>query len=293
MTIYTKADWDTQRAALINDNTTGDISPADVRNILDHLSDSIIFPEEAGFFFGFGTANDSDADHDISIAAGLASTDGIRAKTTGTIVKQGDATWAAGTNAGGMASGESLPANGTVHLWAIVKADGTTDFMFNNHASSALAPTLPTDYLYKRRIASFRTNSSNNFRAYKQNGDRFIYDAAINQYNGANAVTAVLIGLSVPIGIKVRVLLEGVVVISSSADGTFYSRMGDGEHTGLRYIWRTSFDAQAFAWRAEDILTNTSGQIYWEVAQSGATITTNTWDLYGFWDDVGRRALAA
>lgn len=60
------------------------------------------------------------------------------------------------------------PANGFVYVHAFAKADGTEVCKFS---LSATAPTLPTDYLYSRRIAAPR-NTSGNFVTYYQKNDR-------------------------------------------------------------------------------------------------------------------------
>jgi hypothetical protein len=113
-----------------------------------------------------------------------------------------------------MAAGESLPASGTIHIWLIKRSDtGVVDVMANNHATSALAPTLPANYDYKRRIFSLRTDPSNNII----NGDQwgtglirtFMYDTPIldvsNATPGTDAVTA---ALSVPGGVIVKALVN-------------------------------------------------------------------------------------
>ena len=125
------------------------------------------------------------------------------------ITKRFDAEWAVGSTEGGFASGESLPASGTIHIWLIKRSDtGVVDVMANNHATSALAPSLPADYDYKRRIFSLRTNASNNII----NGDQWgtgvrrlwRYDTPILDYNNSNpGASATTVALSVPGGIAV------------------------------------------------------------------------------------------
>lgn len=151
--------------------------------------------------------NGTDSAHDLDIAAGEARSDDDTADIalSSTFTKLGDATFAEGSGNGGMASGESLPASGTIHVWAIAKADGTSDVLLNNHASSALSPTLPSGFTVKRRIASLRTDSSNNILGFSQDGDEFLLGASVLDVNVTNpGISAVLRALSVPAGIKVR-----------------------------------------------------------------------------------------
>jgi hypothetical protein len=162
-------------------------------------------------FSGLALSHAVDTEHDITIAVGKArdATDAVDLILASALTKQADATWAVGTAAGGMAAGESLPTSGTIHVWLIKRSDtGVVDVMFNDHATSALAPTLPTGYDYKRRIGSYRTDGSANII----NGDwwgtglsrTFMYDTPILDVSTANPGTnAVTAALSVPSGIKV------------------------------------------------------------------------------------------
>lgn len=108
--------------------------------------------------------NSGDANKDLDIAVGEATDDtaAYMMILTSAMTKQADATWAAGTAAGGMLNGETIPAAGTLHVWLIYNpTTNATDVGFNNHATTGLSPTLPSGYTIKRLIGSRRTTSSN------------------------------------------------------------------------------------------------------------------------------------
>lgn len=56
------------------------------------------------------------------------------------------------------------------HAFLIGKLDGTTAGLLSTSFSS---PTMPTGYVFKRRVGSVRTNASTQFLDFLQNGDRF------------------------------------------------------------------------------------------------------------------------
>jgi hypothetical protein len=231
----------------------------------------------------------ADTDHDITIAAGKCrdSTDAADIVLAAAITKQFDSTWAVGTNAGGMATGNNIAfelmtldvapggagwaagdtitdehahtcviakvlttktyltydrsgvftlsdtltngtdtadqgaANptfalqvGTLHLWLIKRSDtGVVDVLGNIDEISGIAPTLPTNYDYKRLIGSYRVNVTSNII----NGDwwgtglnrTFMFDTPILDVSigtpGTNAVTS---ALSVPSGIIVKAIIN-------------------------------------------------------------------------------------
>lgn len=172
-----------------------------------------------GAIDGLALSHAADTDHDITIAAGYAK-DATYVEDmvlTSATTKRFDAEWVVGSTNGGFAAGESLPASGTIHIWLIKRPDtGVVDVMGNNHATSGLTPTLPTNYNYKRRIASLRTNSSSNIIGGDQWGTgrirTWMYDAPILDLSTADAehTTGVTLALSVPTGIAVVALVGGI-----------------------------------------------------------------------------------
>jgi hypothetical protein len=157
-----------------------------------------------GHLTGYTLSNNvSDANNDIDIATGKAraiddSDDIILASA---LTKRLDASWAVGTNQGGLDTGSKANST-TYHLWAIKRPDtGVVDVLFS---ASATSPTMPTNYTRKRRLGSVFTNGSGNILAFIQIGDHFDLLATIQNQNGANPGTsAVTQGLAVPSGIIV------------------------------------------------------------------------------------------
>lgn len=182
----------------------------------------------AGHLFGMVCSNGSDATNDIDITAGSCrdSTNAVTI-TLSALTKQLDASFAAGTNAGGRSSA-SL-ANGTWHVFAIAKTDGTSDILF--HTDPDASAVLPSGYTYFRRIWSI-IRSSGSIIAFKQFGDDCFYSSAITDVNNASAsATAALVTITVPAGLKVKALLNAAVINS-----------GVGVSTNNAFLWISSPD---------------------------------------------------
>lgn len=76
------------------------------------------------------------------------------------MTKQVDATFAEGTNAGGMASGESVPTSDFIYLFSVTKnADGTVDNMFDTSPTGA---NVNAGWTVEKLLARFSTDSSAN-----------------------------------------------------------------------------------------------------------------------------------
>tara|TARA_B100000686_G_C16784542_1_gene974328 strand:+ start:954 stop:1910 length:957 start_codon:yes stop_codon:yes gene_type:complete len=157
---------------------------------------------------GLTLSNAADTEHDITISTGAAVTlSGDLISLSASITKRFDATFAEGTNNGGFATGESLPVSGTIHIWLISKADGTTDIFANNNATSGLTPTLPTDFTIKKYIGSIITNASNNIIPFYQENDEFYLKGFVEDASGSSAVATTDLSLSVPNGVPVQPFL--------------------------------------------------------------------------------------
>ena len=94
--------------------------------------------------------NGSDATNDIDIAAGGAmdATGAYWMSLASGITKQSDAAWAVGTNAGWLDTGAI--GNNDYYIWLIARSDtGVVDSLLS---LSSTAPTMPSNYDYKRLI---------------------------------------------------------------------------------------------------------------------------------------------
>lgn len=153
------------------------------------------------------TNNVSDANNDIDFSAGFCYDLTTFKKIINTaLTKRLDAAFAAGTNQGGLDAG-SKAISTWYHCYSISKADGTADFLFS---ASATAPTMPTNYVNKRRIGSIYTDSSGNIKAFRQYGDNFNYISASIAANLTSGIPTTPTDLTIltPLGIITRPLFR-------------------------------------------------------------------------------------
>ncbi len=116
--------------------------------------------------------NTTDAAHDIDLSAGGCFDSALTEPMVlaSTLVKQIDAAWAVGTNAGGMDTG-AFAASTLYAVWLIKRTDtGVVDALFS---LSFTSPTMPTNYDKKRLIGYVVTDEVSNIISFAQNGDYF------------------------------------------------------------------------------------------------------------------------
>jgi hypothetical protein len=166
--------------------------------------------QQTGFLFGLTLSNNgADAVNDIDIAAGSArdSNDVDTMVLASAMTKRLDANWAVGTNQGGLDAGSI--ADATYHVWLVKRPDtGGVDALFS---TSATAPTMPANYMLKRRIGSI-VRAGGTIQAFRQSGDHFRWDQASVDVNVNNPGTgAIARTLFVPAGIAVDadIVVEG------------------------------------------------------------------------------------
>ena len=103
------------------------------------------------YITGLILSNDTDADNDINITAGLCrdSTNAEIIELASEITKRIDAAWSVGNDAGGIDTG-TVAAATIYSVWLIKRSDtGVVDALFS---LSMTAPTMPANYDYKRFI---------------------------------------------------------------------------------------------------------------------------------------------
>lgn len=167
--------------------------------------------------------NGSDANNDIDIAVGrvVAGTGDYNLILTSALTKQLDATWAVGTNQGGLDTGSK--ANSTwYHVWVIGRVDThVVDVLFS---TSATAPTMPTNYTKKRRIGAVKTNSSGNLLAFVQYDDTFLWASPpALDIDGTLAATRANYNLvSVPGGVNVEAIFN-LYWVGAAARSVYFS----------------------------------------------------------------------
>lgn len=231
--------------------------------------------------------NTTDASNDIDIAAGVATvSDGTSwhlASLASTLVKRLDASWAVGTNQGGLDTGTK--ANSTwYHVWLIQRSDtGVVDVLFS---VSATAPTMPSvEYNRKRRIGAIYNNSSGNIAAFTQLLDTFIWSTPPADVTATNPGTsAVLRTMSVPTGIKCMVEWVASIIDNTFGGSSIYalvtspdaSDVAPGATAGAHSMIVTlgGLSPTVLAGNCSGrVLSNTSGQLRTRLSVSDADIT--------------------
>ena len=134
--------------------------------------------ETTGAIGGLKTSNDgTDAAHDINIAVGFARdyADAVEMVLASALIKKIDATWAVGTNAGGLDSTDTVAADTGYGVYLIRRSDtGVVDVLMSSDMTAAgSALTMPTNYDQKRLIGWIHTDGSANIIAFVQSGDYF------------------------------------------------------------------------------------------------------------------------
>lgn len=241
------------------------------------------------FIDGLITSNNvSDANNAIDIAVGACvdTTKAVIIKLASALTKRLDATWAVGTNQGGLDTGTKT--NSTwYYVYIISKADGTTDVLFSTSASS---PTMPTDYVYKRRIGSIKTDSSGNILQglwvpISGGGIKFIYKDLIADLDTTSNQAKTTLTLSTPLGIKTRPILW--IQANSASSGTSTASMNiypiDSTSVVFGLASTNSVDKRPMV-IVSDFFTNTLSQIQYETTSmtNGGRCYIRT---FGYYDE--------
>jgi len=219
------------------------------------------------YLSGFELSNNgSDANNDIDIAIGFCadSTNTTMINLASGLTKRLDAAWAAGTNQGGLDTGSKATST-WYHVYAIAKADATTDILFSTSAS---APTMPTDYVYKRRVGSIKTDGSGNIIAFKQFGDNFFWlTRPVERSLAAAADTSAhLLAISTPLGVNTMAMVMG---ITNTASGQFVNIQSPYETDITPDANNTITQGSTYNAYMLNILTDTSSQIRHRSSSTG------------------------
>ena len=222
-----------------------------------------------GYLSGLELSNGTDADHDINISAGeCRGIDDDEDIVLSAFVKQIDASWAAGTNQGGLASGVSLANNTWYHVFAI-KVGGNADVGFD---TSVTGGTLVSAHSATavRRIGCIKTDGSANILAFHQNGDQFEWDVYLQDVNTSNPGTsAVTATITTPLGIKVRADLFGSMRDTTPSLGTHAVVYSPhlSTHPAESAMVSTETDGEISNYQTT-VLTNTSSQVKYRLTSS-------------------------
>lgn len=173
-----------------------------------------------GYIGGLTLSNNSGSPQTtINTASGVAaSDDATTLMRLAAFTKNANAAWAVGSGNGCLATGSSLSNNMWYHVFVIARTDtGVVDQL----CSTSLSPTLPTSYTKKRRIGSFRTNSSAQILQFRQNADEFLWMSPFYDVNAQYLPSAQRgeIVLSVPTGVVVNALITVQIMAPTSIIG--------------------------------------------------------------------------
>ncbi|HEY1191782.1 MAG TPA: hypothetical protein VGE74_29390 [Gemmata sp.] len=240
---------------------TAGTAPALPRGYIDgHI---ITRPSTTTITVGAGACRSVDNDANLSLTSAVT-------KNTGG--------WTAGSGGGGLDTG-SIGANNWYHVYTIAKADGTTDVLYS---LSATAPTLPSGYIYKRRIGSVKTNGSSQFIDFVQRpGGAFYWLSAVADVSAANPGTsAVTRTLTVPTLVRVKALVSVVFTAAAAADNPGGIYLSDPSLTDVAAD-TTNFTVSGYTNSAAvnqvgaqaEVWTNTSAQIRSRLQLSGSGTT--------------------
>jgi hypothetical protein len=193
--------------------------------------------------------------------------------------KNCNAAWAVGSGNGALDTGTALAANTWYHVFLIERPDTlVVDVLIS---TSATTPTLPTNYTRKRRIGPIKTDASAHIIAFTQLGDDFLWVAPFGDMsNGSMSTTAVLVQLSVPLGIRAVAYFTADLAPATTASVTFQSP--DQPLTVGTPGGNVSLFAQTALTACGDfrIRTNTTSQISVgaTVATTGLYLVTKGWN---------------
>src|SRR5713226_3718289 len=106
------------------------------------------------------------------------------------------------TGAGGLDTG-SLAASSWYHAFVIGKPGGGAGALLA--PTSLASPAFPTGYTLKRRVGSFKTDTSAHILPFKQFGEEFLLGTSLQDVNITTTfgIAAKLLTLTVPIGVPV------------------------------------------------------------------------------------------
>lgn len=219
--------------------------------------------------------NGTDADHDLDNTAGwVVSNDAAFADRVlfqvPAIVKQFDATFAAGTAAGGMKNGTTIANNTWYRVWAVWGAGVTADLVAD---AGNTAPALSGDLAAYTKIApvfDFLTDGSANILGFKHVCDWVIWDTPITNLSTTTpATSATLLRTSTPAR---NVIWNGELLIADSTGALSVGSIGHGDTTNGNNAWNVRVPALSVnAAASGDAVTNSSGQVYYWASAAGWT----------------------
>ena len=249
-----------------------------------HLARTNISSALKNHRYGLTISNNStDATNDIDIAIGEAAsteTDPVLMVLGTALTKRIDASWAVGTNQGGLDTGSVV--DGSYHLWLIQRSDtGVVDVLFS---ASSTGPTMPANYDRKRRIGSV-IRSVGAILAFTQIDNKFILNSAFTARTSTSALSSSLLTFAVPAGLQVEPLItvNAGININSTVITSFGSASHGSTTTSVHFLSGSS-ETTSLGTISGSFLSNISQQIYAAVTISAGTLTQHQITNYGWID---------
>jgi hypothetical protein len=211
--------------------------------------------------------NVTDSDHDIDISTGRAmdSTNAYVMRLTSGLTKQIDASWAAGTNAGGLFTG-TVAIDTTYHIFLIRKdSDGSIDAGFD---VSVTAANIPGGYTAYRRIGSIMTDGSANILAFhvteiSGGGLDIDWDIPSSDSTGNTPLVRTLVTLQVPVDVG-HIAKNAIRVFGNSSVGYYWFKptaLADTTPSAADFDLFTRSPSETGGEISKEIKTDSSAQI--------------------------------
>lgn len=269
-------------------NTLTNGTTADATQVMANFNYVLHCSVQRGFLGGATLSNDATSPNTVmDTAAGLATSDDATVQMPiAAFTKNANAAWAVGSAGGCLDSGSALAASTWYHLFIIERTD--TAVVDELCSTSATLPTLPSSYSKKRRIGSFRTDTSAHILGFLQVGDQFMWKTSILDVNAAApGSAAVTRTLTVPAGVVTEALVEAGVQAAATSEAVLLSPLAItdspallGSFASVSIVTGGGGSGSVGVTQAR-VLTNTSSQIrsrMWTGGTGSATfITTIGW----------------
>lgn len=229
------------------------------------LISSAAQPAIRSYLAGLGMASGGSTTITASVGSCADSTNALMMSLSSATAKTTGA-WSVGGGVGALDA--STVANSTWYHWYVIQRPDTNvvDLLFSK---SATAPTLPTSYVYFRRIGSAKTDGSGNWTAFTQDGDLFTWSSPptldVNQTAAGNLATTRT--LTVPTGVNVLAQMNVELVSSTSNDIVYLSDLSNADvapsatATPLGQVGALNATANNQVMGQVVVRTNTSAQI--------------------------------
>jgi hypothetical protein len=237
-----------------------------------------------GYISGLTLSNDPGSQSQyttIDIAVGVATSDDVTTsmKLATPFSKNCNMPWMAGTGNGGLDNGMALTGSPPTwyHMFVIERTDtGLVDALCS---TSATSPILPLNYNKKRRIGSFRTDSSARILAFTQTGDEFFWSVPVGEVNTTNPGTVALTPtLTVPTGVVVESIATYSARDVSSAPFILVTPLSipDTPPSASAFHLEMASSGNYAASTTLRVPTDTSGRVRTRWSTSGAS---DTWKI--------------